>query len=187
MKIALLRGFNPWVIFFLGMTLFHIWRGSVQDILIFGISAAVIFTQVFGFTSVGFARQPRFGAIPIAVVLVASGLIMFFAERHGAWNWFVILSFIPIGIALLFYTDAETQLVETVQVLRSRWIWVIWALGFGLIEVVAYLGSKIYDDLEAFPTISSILDPSLDTALGRAVFVIFWLASGVYLFGVRRR
>ena len=120
-------------------------------------------------------------------MVIISGLVMFFAERHGPWNWFVVLMFIPIGTLLLFYKDADTQLVPEQQVLRSRWVWAIWALGFGVTEMVAYLGSKIYNDLETFPTISSLIDPVIDTPIGRAAFVIFWLASGVYLFGVRRR
>lgn len=187
MKVALLRGFNPWVLFFIGMTLFHLWRGSLQDILIFGIAALVILTQVFGLINFGFNGQPKFAAIPITLVVVVTGVVMFFTERHGFWNWVVVLSLIPVGIALLFYTDAKTQLVETVQVLRSRWVWAIWAIGFGLIEIGAYLASKIYDDLETFPSISSLVDPMLDGAIGRAAFVILWLISGVYLFGVRRR
>lgn len=187
MKLTILRGFNPWAIVFVGMAIFHAWRGSIEDILIFGTAAIVILTQVFGFTTFGFAAQPQFKASPIAVVVVASGLVMFFSERHGPWNWFVILAYIPIGIALLFYTDAKSQLVPTRQVLRSRWIWAVWALGFALIELVAYLGSKAYDDLETFPTISVLLDPVIDTSFGRAVFVVFWLLSGVYLFGVKRR
>tara|TARA_B110000305_G_C19412394_1_gene626155 strand:- start:295 stop:804 length:510 start_codon:yes stop_codon:yes gene_type:complete len=169
------------------MTLFHLWRGSLQDILIFGIAALVILTQVFGLINFGFNGQPKFAAIPITLVVVVTGVVMFFTERHGFWNWVVVLSLIPVGIALLFYTDAKTQLVETVQVLRSRWVWAIWAIGFGLIEIGAYLASKIYDDLETFPSISSLVDPMLDGAIGRAAFVILWLISGVYLFGVRRR
>ena len=187
MKWSALRGFNPWVIVFVGMALFHLWRGSIEDILVFGIAAVVILTQVFGFTTFGFKSQPQFGIVPIAVVVIASGLVMFFTERHGPWNWFVILAYIPIGILLLFHTDAKSQLVPTRQVLRSRWIWAIWALGFALVELVAYLGSKVYDDLETFPTISVLLDPIIDTPFGRAVFVVFWLVSGVYLFGVKRR
>jgi hypothetical protein len=187
LKFQVLRGFNPWVLIFVGMALFHLWRGSLEDILIFGIAAVVILTQVFGLTTVGFKKQPKFGVIPIWSVVIISGLVMFFAERHGAWNWFVMLMFIPIGIALIFYRDAPTQEVPKFQVLRSRWVWAIWALGFGLTEMVAYLGSKIYDDLETFPTISSLMDPVIDTPIGRASFVIFWLASGVYLFGVRRK
>jgi hypothetical protein len=70
---------------------------------------------------------------------------------------------------------------------RSRIIWGSWATGFALTELVAYVGSKLSGDLEEFPTISVILDPILDTPIGRAVFVGFWLIGGAYLFGVRRQ
>ena len=144
-------------------------------------------TQVFGLTGKGFKQQPQFKVLPIGLVVIAAGLVMFFTERHGVWDMVVLLAFIPIGIMLLLYQDDRVQQVPTLQVLRSRWIWGVWAIGFALAELVAYLGSKIYDDLDTFPTISSLLDPALDNPLGRAVFIVFWLISGVYLFGVRRR
>lgn len=179
--------FNPWVLIFVGTAIFHTWRGSFEDILIFGGSALLILSQVAGLTKYGFQKQPQLSPIAIGTVVVAAALALYFSERHGFVNLLTLLIFIPIGIVLLLYVDAENQIPPTGPVRRSRLVWGIWAISFAFIELIAYLGSKLSGDLELFPTISVLLDPVLDDPLGRATFVALWLIAGVYLFGIRRR
>ena len=183
---ALIRGFNPWVLVFVGMALFHLWRGSVADIVIFGTGAVLILTQVFGMYSLGFATQPTFSTPAIAITVIISAVALYLAPRHGLVNFLVLLAFVPIGYALIMYRDRANP-APTKQDLRGRSIWAVWAFAFALIELVAYLGSKLVGDLSVYPTISVLLDPVLDTSLGRATFVVLWLMAGVYLFGVRRK
>jgi len=184
---AILRGFNPWVVIFVGMALFHIWRESWQDVFIFGIGAVLILSQVFGFTKLGFKSQPQFSSIAIGTFVTGSAVVLFFAPRHEWANFVTLLAFLPIGIALLLYTDENTHPETTIQERRARLAWAYWALLFALTELVAYLGSKLSGDLTKYPTISVLLDPVLDQPFGRAVFISLWLMSGVYLFGIRRR
>ena len=186
MRAKLLRGFNPWVVIFVGTALFHTWRGSVQDIIIFGLSALLILTQVFGLHRLGFENQPKFSTWSIATVVAVSAILLYISPRHELVNFLVLLAFIPIGIALVMYRDRPMDEPRE-QVLTSRLLWGWWAALFALTELIAYVGSKLSGDLELFPTISVVLDPVLDQPLGRAVFVALWLTSGVYLFGIRRR
>lgn len=175
------------MIIFIGTAIFHAWRGSLEDILIFGGAAALIVSQVLGFTRVGFTRQPTINPYVITVVVIAAALVLYFSPRQSLTSLVTLLLFIPIGILLLLYVDQEHQPMPDTKTVRTRLIWGTWALVFGGIELVAYLSSKLTDDLERYPTISVLLDPALDDSLGRAVFVALWLTSGVYLFGVRRR
>lgn len=186
MRAKLLRGFNPWVVIFVGTALFHTWRGSLQDIIIFGFSAALILTQVFGLYRIGFENQPQFPTWAIASVVLVSAVLLYVSPRHELVNFIVLLAFIPIGIALVMYRDKPVPEPRE-QVFTSRLLWGWWAALFALVELVAYVGSKLSGDLNLFPTISVILDPVLDQPLGRAVFVALWLMAGVYLFGIRRR
>jgi hypothetical protein len=179
--------FNPWVLIFVGTALFHLWRGSVEDVLIFGGAALLIMSQVAGFTKIGFSSQPTLNPWLIGSVVMASALALYFSPRHEIVNFITLLLFIPIGIVLLLYRDSELKPPRTEPVLRARLIWGTWAISFGMIELVAYLGSKLSGDLTRYPTISVLLDPVLDDPLGRATFIALWLMSGVYLFGVRRR
>jgi hypothetical protein len=65
--------------------------------------------------------------------------------------------------------------------------WGLWAFVFAVIELIAFIGGFLTNDDSSFPTISIILDPVLETQLGRAVFVALWLMAGVYLLGVRKK
>lgn len=186
MKQRLIQSFNPWVVVFVGMALFHTWRGSVADIIIFGVGAVLILSQVFGMYSLGLSTQPTFPTWSISMVVVVSALLLYVSPRHGLVNFLVLIAFVPIGYLLVMYRD-RVHRVPSPQDLRGRLVWAIWAIVFALIELVAYLGSKMVGDLSVYPTISVLLDPVLDTPLGRATFVALWLMSGVYLFGVRRK
>ena len=179
-------GFNPWVLIFIGMALFHLWRQSLADVFIFGSGAILIMSQVMGLTRFGFRRQPQLGPLSIAVVVLACASIMFLTPRHEAANFLLFISFLPIGASLLLYIDDPVHPVPTKQELRGRLVWAVWALVFALIELVAYLSSKQSGDLSTYPTISVLLDPVLEEPIGRAIFIAFWLMAGVYLFGVRR-
>lgn len=183
----LFKGFNPWVVVFVMMALFHVWRQSWQDVAIFGIAALVILTQVFGLTRIGFPAQPKLSVWTIAPIVGLSALILYLSPRHGLENFLVLMFFVVVGIPLLMYKDAARQYPAKLPIRRSRLVWSLWALGLALNELFAYLGSKLSGSLEDFPTISVILDPVLDEPLGRAVFVALWLISGIYLFGVRRK
>lgn len=186
MKQRLIQSFNPWVVVFVGMALFHTWRGSTADIVIFGVGAALILSQVFGMYSLGFATQPTFPTWLITLTVITAAVLLFISPRHGVVNFMVLLAFVPVGFALVMHQD-RAHPVPSRQDLRGRLVWAVWALVFALIELVAYLGSKMVGDLSVYPTISVLLDPVLDTPLGRATFVALWLMAGVYLFGVRRK
>lgn len=185
--IKVFKGFNPWVVIFVGMALFHIWRESWQDVAIFGVSAILILTQVFGLTKIGFEAQPKLSLWQIAPVVALSAIVLYVSPRHGVENFLVLMFFILVGIGLVFYKDAERQYPAKRTIRRSRLYWGLWAIGFALNELAAYIGSKMTGSLDGFPTISVLLDPVLNEPLGRAVFVALWLTAGIYLFGVRRR
>lgn len=187
MKSSWLRGFNPWVIIFVGTAIFHTWRGSWQDVAIFGISALIILSQVFGFTKFGFRDQPRFPTWLLGFVIALVAIVLYLAPRHGFVSFLTLILLLAIGVVLLMYSDEKQQAQPSSNMYRSRLIWGSWATGFALVELVAYIGSKLSGNIKEYPTISVILDPVLDTSLGRAAFVVVWLAGGVYLFGVRRK
>lgn len=186
MRARLLKGFNPWVVIFVGTALFHTWRGSLQDIIIFGGAAILILTQVFGMYQIGFKEQPKFNSWVIAAVVFVSALVLYVAPRHGTVNFLVLIAFIPIGIALVMFRDGPPK-KPSALLRRTRAFWGWWAALFALVELVAYVGSKLVGDLTRFPTISVIFDPVLDTPLGRGAFVALWLLAGVYIFGVRAK
>jgi hypothetical protein len=172
---------------FVGMALFHVWRQSPVDIAIFATAAALILSQAFGLTGFGFKRQPQLAVWAIASVTIFSAIILYFAPRGGWVAIITLLLFVPIGFVLLFYRDLPPYPDPTRPVTRARLAWSLWASSFALVQLIAYFGARATGSLDGYPTISVLLDASLDDPLGRAIFVVLWLVAGVYLFGVRRR
>lgn len=185
--LKIFRGFNPWVVVFVGTAIFHIWRGSGIDAVIFAVSAVILISQVLGLTKLGFRYQRQIHPWPIAVVIVAVGLGLFFAERASIITAGILVAVFFGMFPLIFYKDLIYQPKPTVPVLRARLVWSLWALSFTLIELSAFVASQRNGGDENYPTISLLLDQPLNEPVFRAAFVIAWLMLGVFLFGVRRR
>lgn len=184
---ALKKSFNPWVVVFIGTAIFHFTRGSTIDAVIFTLASLLILTQVFGYTEFGLSRQPKFSVPWIAAVVAVAAWTLYFSPRHGIENVITMLLFIPVGLLLIFYVDSETVEAWPRPVIKSRLIWGLWAFGFTLAELSAFVYGYFYPTRQDPPTISAVLDPILDEPLGRAIFVAVWLAFGVFMFGVRRK
>ena len=178
---------NLWVLVFIGTAFFHIWRGSVEDAYIFGTASILMLSQVMGFTKFGFKRKPQLSIWVIAILVIAVAAVLYLSAPHSIANALTLLALLPAGIALIFYVDAKQHPAPTIQVRRARLSWGLWAFMFAVIELVAFIGGFLTNDDDTFPTISIILDPVLETQLGRAVFVALWLMAGIFLLGVRKR
>lgn len=187
MRKALRKSFNPWVVVFIGTAIFHFTRESFIDAIIFTLASALILTQVFGFTDVGLRIQPKFSTFWIVAVVAVAAWTLYFSPRHGLENVLTLLAFIPIGLALVFYVDEEGSNSMPEAVKRSRLIWGLWAFFFTVAELLAFVYGFFHPDSDDLPTISAVMDPTLDQPLGRAIFVAIWLAFGVFMFGVRRK
>lgn len=178
---------NLWVLVFIGTALFHVWRGSIEDAYIFGSASILMLSQVMGFTEFGFQRKPQLSIWVIAILVVAVATVLYLFPPHSMPNAFTLLALLPAGIALIFYVDPKQHPKPTLSVTRARLSWGLWAFLFAVIELIAFIGGFLTNDDNSFPTISIILDPVLETQLGRAVFVALWLMAGVFLLGVRKK
>lgn len=178
---------NLWVLVFIGTAFFHIWRGSVEDAYIFGTASILMLSQVMGFTNIGFKQKPHLSIWVIAILVIAVAAVLYLAPPHSFWSAITLLALLPTGLALIFYVDAKAHPSPSKQVLKARLSWGLWAFVFAVIELIAFIGGFLTSDDSSFPTISIILDPVLETQLGRAVFVALWLMAGIYLLGVRKK
>lgn len=185
--LKIFKGLNPWVLVAFGAATFHLWRGSGVDAVIFVAVTALLMTQVLGLTKIGFRYQKQLNPWPIAVIVVAVGLGLFFSERASVLTAIILIAVFFGMFPFVFFKDLVRQPQPTKPVLRARMTWSFWALGFSLIELFAFAASRNNGGDNSYPTISLLLDQPLNEPVFRAAFVIAWLALGVYLFGVRRR
>lgn len=182
-----LRGFNPWVVVAVATAIFHIWRGSGVDAVIFVFTAAVILSQVLGLTKIGFRYQCKLNPWTIGVGISFVGLMLFFLPRASIPTAGVLVAVFLVMIPLIFYKDLTVQPSSTLQVRRSRLLWSLWALTFSLVELFAFVASRTNGGSDEYPTISLLLDGPLNQPVFRATFVVAWLLMGIFLFGIRRR
>ena len=181
------KSFNPWVVVFVGTAIFHFTRNSLIDAVIFSLASILILSQVFGLTQIGLPSQPRFSTPWIAGVVAVAAWTLYFSPRHGIENVITLLLFIPLGLIIIFYLDGDNSQPPPKAIRRSRLVWGLWAFGFTLAELSAFVYGYLYPQPQDPPTISAVLDPILDQPWGRAIFVAVWLAFGVFMFGVRRK
>lgn len=181
------KSFNPWVVVFIGTAIFHFTRGSTIDAVIFTLASALLLAQVFGYTQYGLRERPQVSSFWITAVVIVAAWVLYFSPRHGLSNVLMLLFFVPVGLALVYYIDVDVPAQLPPPIRRARLVWGLWALGFTLVELLAFVYSYLHPRATDLPTLSAVLDPILDQPLGRAIFVAIWLAFGVFMFGVRRR
>mgnify|MGYP006278852119 FL=1 len=62
---------------------------------------------------------------------------------------------------------------------RSRLVWAVWFLALCAWEAIAYILSRHAGDERANPTVTVLLEPSMQSSAGRAVFAVAWLGFGL--------
>lgn len=178
-----------WVVCLTGMSLFQAWRGAYPDALIFGALVVVLTLD----RSLG-GRLPRLGLRwqqsirATSALLLLAGVALLFVPRHGV---FAMLVMISVGVGMVFAAWPSGQgEIRQLSILgrRSSWIWGSIASACVLWEGVTFaLSVTLPGGSEAHPTLSVLLDPGLDSSLGKILFVAAWIGVGLGLLSVWRK
>lgn len=176
----------PYLVVLALIGLFQSFRGQWVDLGIFiGAIMLVLLPPPRWFRAMfrGKYPQPSLGilvtiAIPVALLLVV-------ADRHGAISGVVItlLGVAVVGFAWLAAgvvqpRDRQRSADPAHRRARNWWIAVILVLGFW--EAFAYLSGRWFG-FDQLPSISELFDPALNLPLGKTIFVVVWLAGGIWL------
>jgi hypothetical protein len=182
----LLKGINPWLPVFAFTTAFHITRGSVGDALIFGLTTALLIADWKKLIPWSMPERPRVSVWVLTAAVLFSAAVLFFSDRNGWQDKVLLLAIAPIAISLVYYRDHGPKPSATRVMARTKWIWMTLALCMAVSELFAYIFAAVYKDDSTYPTISVLVNPILDQAWGRAVFLVAWLLIGLGLLQVRR-
>lgn len=194
----------PWAVTLFLVAAFQLLRGAWVDAGIFAVTLALLLaglavppaaggmTSTGGMTSAGgmtrrriTARSPLKILIPVAVVV---GAALALAPRHGGLSGgiLVLVGLAAVGIAWFGATsppavpDAEGPARRPIA--SAVVVWSTIVVVAGLWEATAYLLPHWgLVDSAAMPAISDLLDPVLNIPLGKALFILLWLAAGVAL------
>ncbi len=178
-RITLRRVAEPWTLILVITGLFQVFRGAPIDGAFFLVIAALLVADAFGFVRAPDTRLPRRGALyGIGTVL---GVLMVIAPRHG-WVEGLIVSAIGISVLVFAWPNPGSTAASADPLRRAAIVWSVIGVALALWEVSSFLLGLPSPQAEfAHPSISLLLDPVLDSVLGRAVFTALWLLAGIGL------
>ena len=177
----LLAGMSPWIPVFAFVCMFHIVRGVPSDALLFGIFTLIQIASWKGWLP-PFSNCASLNPWIVRFVLVAAGSVLFFSERNGILDVFLLLALAPIALGAVNF---KSETIESSRlVIRTRWIWLLLCLAFSMVELVAYVVANILKDDKNWPTVSVLVGPVLDQPIGRAIFMVIWVGAGWGMFRV---
>ena len=169
---------NPWVWFFAITAAFQVFRGSLSDTVIFGLGGALVAIAASGAVNRNFLsrHQVRLAAsLPVAIGLA---LALSLLPRHSPIHATIFIAILPLVIALVWHRDSGEKIKPNAEEKRARSLWAALCVGICIWELGANIVGQLNNTLTEFPTLSVLIDPSLDTILGQGIFATLWLAAG---------
>ncbi|NEM92398.1 hypothetical protein [Galbitalea soli] len=177
---------GTWVFVVAFTAAFHFYRGAPIDGVLFGGVALLL-----ALDALGAFRRARFGTWhpPIrAITLVAAGAaaVLALTPRHGVADA-VALGAAGILVGAAAWPDNPAKPMGRPwgrRLVATATAWSAVFLAIAIWELAMYfLGSFASGGRERFPALSDLLDPLLETTVGRILFVAAWLLGGVALIG----
>lgn len=171
------------------MASFQTWRGAYEDGIVFSVLVVLLIID----RSLGERLSRNRKALQLApwaiwLVAVLFGIVLIFAPRHSSVV-FGAMALIGVMMLVVAWPDlSATKTDSTPAIRRSAWGWAVVGISLCVWEATAFvLSVTMPGGSQAHPTISVLLDPALETVIGRTIFVGLWLLAGVGLVFIWRR
>lgn len=180
--------FSLWVAVFAITSALQVFRGAALDEAFFfsGTAALVAATWLTKEYPAGkrFEKMARFARhIALFIIVVLSVL-----PRHSIAMLVVLLVMLPFLLVAAWIGPYHPAKEPSKRINYTRHLWTAWAVIFCVWEFAANILGQLVGNLTSFPTISILLDPFIDTRVGKLVFVSLWVWAGyVLLFRLREK
>ena len=169
---------NPWVWFFAVTAAFQVFRGSFGDTVIFGLGGALVAIAATSYLDRDFLSREQVRLTASVPVAVGLALALSLLPRHSAIHAVIFIAILPLVISLVWHRDSGEKIKPSKVEKRARTLWAALCVGICIWELGANILGQLNNTLTEYPTLSVLIDPSLDTTLGQGVFVTLWLAAG---------
>ena len=173
-----------WVIAFGLCSALQIFRGSIGDEIIFLTATAIIIssTTIFRKMKSPFELNDQDRGLEITGLFVWAALV--FIPRHTFFEGAAIVLIGLFALPSFWGKVAFNRKPLPKREKNARLMWSVWAIVVCLWEFAANILGQLDNSHHAFPTISILVDPVLDSMVGKAGFVLSWVAIG---FGLLRQ
>jgi hypothetical protein len=163
---------------------FQLFRAAVADGIVFLAMAAALVVGESGLLAGLDGRAVRPRRLVVAGVLALDAAVMVFTPRHGLADGLVV----AMSGVLVFFVAWPNENGEsarsdawTPRLKRAAVAWAILGIAFCVWELTTYFLGYGAQGRTDYPALSDILDPILNTPIGRVAGVAAWLAGGVAL------
>ena len=170
-----------WFYLLATMGIWHLGRGAYGDATVF-IAASVLLELDFRNKHL-LLKKFEITYRPLLIsILGIFGVVLTLAPRYSTINLFVLYALATVSVLLIWHPDLGRKPEVTLAAKRSIRLWSALLVLLCLIELSAYILATLENgnDID-FPTITVLIDPALESAFGRAIFCIAWLAIGYRL------
>jgi hypothetical protein len=180
-RLVLQRIFEPWTIVVFATAIFQFFRGAPVDGAFFLAITVLLIADALGWVriTVPTMRLPRLATLLVLAIVL--GILLVLAPRHGVVEG-LIVSVIGICVLVVAWESGGAR-AESSLALRKALVLFTAVVVIGcVIEVTSYfLGLPSAQAKFEHPSISLLLDPFVDTLVGRIVFTGLWLIAGIWL------
>lgn len=181
----------PWAAILVLTGAVQFYRGAVPDGVVFEVAAVLIVGD-----ALGWLPEPAQGGRASFTLLLVVGAVAVVAlilmPRHTPAEGVVVIAVGVLAIPLAWRGNAPIPSREGEParraIVRSAVAWGCVALATALWELGSFVLGRV--DLAHpldHPAISTLLDPVVDTWIGRLVFAILWVLAGIGLLTRARR
>ncbi|MCU1423510.1 MAG: hypothetical protein JWN36_3161 [Microbacteriaceae bacterium] len=161
---------------------FQLYRAAVADAVVFFAMAALLLVSLTGILDRFDGRrvQPRRLVLVVGIAIAAGVLVA--SPRHSVADAIVVSAAGVAALAVAWPNPAvEGGRVADARIRRTAILWAIAGLLFCAWELATYFLGYGMEGRTAYPALSDLLDPVLNTPLGRVVGVAAWIAGGIAL------
>lgn len=180
-----LRHISLWIWAFSANLALQVFRGSWGDTIIFSsFSICLIFASRTK-TNITWLASLRFKYF-VELVLVI-GVLILLTPWHSGLMAGLFIAILGLTLILIWTREHTERALRTKRMKRAELLWITWAVCLALWEFAANLFGLFTNTLDQYPTISILVDPSLDSFGGKAIFVTLWFSLGLSLMRLVRQ
>lgn len=178
----------PWILILVITGSVQVLRGDAAiDAVVFFAVAALLTLDAAGIGRIK-AERPVVRFRFVLVTAAALAAVVTLAPRHGVVSS-VVVALVGLVMVVLTWLDPSapanhdgTDEARRQRLTRAATCWAVVLLALSLLELYSYLVGRGTDATQyAHPAVSDLIDPLLDTPVGRVVFAVAWTATGAVL------
>ena len=179
MNLNRLNAVSGWGLIFLINFSFQLYRGFDPDLFYFGFALALVILESAGLLN----WIPEFRKVRRLVIFIVPiiGIAILFIKRESAEGRYLFyFLFVAMFVALWRRGDGDKNKLTQHEVSLAKSIGAI-LIAICSWEVLMFTLARIFDDSPGYPTLSELIVPHLDGYTGRSIFIVLWVALGIFI------